>query len=355
MNRRNALRQIGTTASVSLLGGFPAFSFARDSKRSEMGIVTYAFGNHARNKWDGRNRGLCHAIALLEECHRIGAGGIQVDFKKPDIPHLDNLRKLSEKYGMHVEAIVQPPRDKSDVGRFEQDIENAIKAGTRIARTTIIPGRRYERFESMEEFREFEKLGEQKLVLAEPVLKRHKFRLAVENHKDHRTWERLALLKRINSESIGVCVDFGNNFALMEDPVAAVSDFAPYAFTAHIKDQAIREHEEGFWLADVPLGDGFLDLPAMVGILQKANPRIRFYYETITRDPIKVPVLTDGFWSTMRDTPATELVRTLRLLRSNSHVKPFTIVSGLRPGDKLALEHSGITKSLNYAAKVLGL
>ena len=134
-----------------------------------------------------------------------------------------------------------------------------------------------------------------------------KFRLAVENHKDQRIEEKLALLKKLSSEFIGLCVDVGNNFPLLEDPLELVQAFAPWAFTVHLKDQAVREYDEGFLLADVALGAGFLDLPRIVKTLRDAKPDIKFNLETITRDALEVPVLTERFWVTLRDTPASAL------------------------------------------------
>lgn len=75
------------------------------------------------------------------------------------------------------------------------------------------------------------------------------------------------------SEYIGLCVDVGNNFALMEDPLEAARVFAPWTFTVRLEDQAVRESPDGMWLADVALGDGFLDLPAIVKTLRGSKPR----------------------------------------------------------------------------------
>ena len=59
----------------------------------------------------------------------------------------------------------------------------------------------------------------------------------------------------------------------------------------------MREYEEGFLMADVPLGQGCLDLQAMVDILRKAKPGMKFSLEMLTRDPLKIPCLTDKYWA----------------------------------------------------------
>jgi sugar phosphate isomerase/epimerase len=137
----------------------------------------------------------------------------------------------------------------------------------------ILPGRRYDRFKSLNEYRQFAERGRQALKRAAPIVERHSVRLAVENHKDQRLEERLSLLRELKCPFIGACVDTGNSFALLEDPVSVVEALAPYAFSVHLKDQAVQEYDEGFLLADVALGDGFLDLQKMVDVLRSALPR----------------------------------------------------------------------------------
>jgi sugar phosphate isomerase/epimerase len=256
---------------------------------------------------------------------------------------------------MHVEASINPPRDQADSARFEQDVQNAQAAGASLARTVLFPGRRYENFKSVEEFRRAEAAALKSLQLAEPIIARRRFRLAVENHKDQRMPERLELLKRLSSEFIGLCVDVGNNFTLMEDPLDTVRAFAPWAFTVHFKDHAVREYEDGFLFSDVALGDGFLDLPALVKVLRDARKDVRFNLESITRDPLKVPVLTDTYWATLPETPPREFARTLRVVKANARSEPFPLVSKLTQAEQLELERRTVERSIAYARDKLSL
>src|SRR5205085_8990650 len=124
--------------------------------------------------------------------------------------------------------------------------------------------------------------------LAEPIVAKHHVRMAIENHKDFRVPELLDVLKRLGSERVGVCLDTGNSIALLEDPLAVVEALAPVAVTSHFKDMAVEDAADGFRLAEVPLGDGYLDLAKMVAVLRRANLAIRFNLEMITRDPLSV-------------------------------------------------------------------
>jgi sugar phosphate isomerase/epimerase len=349
MTRREALLTLSTAGSALLAGTAAAASPEPGIVRTRMGIVTYALGIHQKNHWAGRHAGLSPALALLEESARLGAAGVQVDLTAQDSPRMSEIRKRSEEHGMYLEAGISPPRNSDDVARFVQDIRAAKEAGASLARTVILPGRRYEQFKSFDEFKEYEKRGLESLQLAEPVLARNRFHLAVENHKDQRIPEKLELIKKLSSEWIGICVDVGNSFTLLEDPVETVRAFAPFALTVHFKDQAVRENQDGFWFADVALGEGFLDLPAIVKILRAAKPDIHLNLETITRDALNVPVLTDEFWATLPDTPARELARTLRTIKTHSADKPFVLVSNLSVEEQLTLELRNVEQSLSYA------
>src|SRR5206468_9872189 len=128
-----------------------------------------------------------------------------------------------------------------------------------------------EEFKTLEEFRRAEQRGKQSLEWAVPVVAKHRFKLAVENHKDQRIAEKLEMIRSLGSEFIGLCVDVGNSFTLMEDPLEVARAYAAYAFTVHFKDQAVRENPQGFWFADVPLGEGFLDLPAIIKTLRASK------------------------------------------------------------------------------------
>jgi 3-oxoisoapionate decarboxylase len=355
MTRREALRSLAGFGAALLPGVSTNAAEEIDRRRTGMGIVTYALSLHQKHGWAGRHQGLAPALALLEEAHDLGAAGIQAEVGAADAPRVGELRRRAEQYSMYVEVSIAPPRDDADVERFENDIRLAKEAGATLARTVILPGRRYEQFQSLDDFRRHEELGLASLQRAEPVLARHRFRLAVENHKDQRIAEKLATLRRVGSEFIGVCVDVGNNFTLMEDPLDVVRAFAPMAFTVHLKDQAVRPADDGYLFADVALGEGFLDLRTMVRVFREANPGIRFNLETITRDALRVPCLTDGYWSTLRETPATEVARTWRVVQTRAHPAPFAMVSELPVDHQMALEKRNLETSIAYARQQLAL
>ena len=53
----------------------------------------------------------------------------------------------------------------------------------------------------------------------------------------------------------------------------------------------------------------------MWAILKKSNPKLQPMHELITRDPLKVPVLTDKYWATWPERSGKYLPQTMRLVK----------------------------------------
>jgi len=329
---------------------------AAANEKKRLGICVYCLGlrNRAERARDKKSN-FTEPLNFLEYCRGIGAGGIQVPLGTRDKDYTSRLRHQAETHDMFIEGIAGLPHDQAGVERFDAEVRTAKEAGVRVIRVVIIPGRRYERFDLAEEFQKFVKRGVRSLELAEPVAAKHGVRLAVENHKDQRIPERLEVFKHISSEYVGACVDTGNSFSLLEDPIEVVEALAPWAFSVHLKDQAVQEYDDGFLFADIPLGEGFLDLAKMVEILRKTKPAIQFTLEMITRDPLRVPCLTDKYWATFADVPKSDLARTLRIVRASAFDGTLPRISHLPLDDQAAAEEANVKRCLAYARTQLDL
>jgi sugar phosphate isomerase/epimerase len=143
--------------------------------------------------------------------------------------------------------------------------------------------------------------------------------------------------------------------ALLEEPHEVVEAYAAWTFTTHVKDMAVAEYDDGFLLAEVPLGKGTLDLPRIVSTLRKARPGVRLNLEMITRDPLRVPCLTDKYWATLGDVRGSELAEALSRVRSQKSRAPLPVVSTLEHRAQLEREATNITESLRYARDTLKL
>ncbi|MFN3151533.1 sugar phosphate isomerase/epimerase family protein [Bremerella sp.] len=323
--------------------------------RTGMGLVIYDC-NIRRNWMREQQPGfdLFEPLTFLKHCHALGAGGMQADLGVMTAQEIDTLRSFAEQHGLFIDAIVKPPRGDDDIRRFEDEIRTARDVGVQAARTTIIPGRRYERFTTLAEFSEFERRGRAMLERAAPIVEKCRVPFAVENHKDQRLDERLALLNHIDSEFVGACIDTGNSFALLDGTYEPIEVLAPYAFTVHLKDQALQPYPEGFLLGDIPLGQGSFDLKRMVESIRKVKPDIRFALELITRDPLRVPCLTEAYYATMPTAAATDLAQTLRFVQRHPTTR-LQEVSSLPVASQVKLEDENVAASIAFAGQQLGI
>jgi len=286
------------------------------------------------------------ALSFLEYAHTLGAGGVQVTIGQRDVAYTRKLRDKCEAWDMYLEAQASLPADETAVARFTTEVESAQAAGATVMRTAMLGGRRYETFKTSQEFDAFAARSWKSLTLAEPILKSHGVRLAIENHKDWLIPELLGIIRKMSSEHVGICIDTGNSIALLEDPMAVVEAFAPFAVSTHIKDMGVAAYEQGFLLSEVPLGKGFLDLARMIQIVERANPKIQWNLEMITRDPLQIPYLQDKYWPTFQSMLARQLAETVTLVRTHEQALPR--VSHLADAEKLKAEDDNVRQSLAF-------
>jgi sugar phosphate isomerase/epimerase len=270
---------------------------ANGPSRSRFGLCTFSCLQHWRAV-EANHPGVrfLDAPGFFDYAHTLGAEGVQAALGSSEPGLARQIRERVERTGGYFEGELRLPTSATDVSRFETDVRLTREAGATVARTYFTLRRRYEAFATPDDFRRFHDEVRQSLRLAEPVLRRHRLRLAIENHKDLTTDELVALMREHGGEWIGVQVDTGNNLALLEDPYEAVEALAPWALSVHLKDMAVQPVAEGFLLSEVPLGTGLLDLPRLVARLRQANPAIVFNLEMATRDPLLIACLTDGYY-----------------------------------------------------------
>jgi sugar phosphate isomerase/epimerase len=333
MNRRMFLF---TAAAAGTLSAAP---------RSKMGIAVtcYMTFGHPKDTYE-----------FLEHANDLGAGGIQMPLTSKDPEYARKLRARAEQLGMYFEAIGSLPA-RDDSGAFEQTVAAAKEAGALCLRVNCIPGRRYENFTSLEDWRKSTAQTRKTIDAALHIVEKHELPLAVENHKDWTADELAALMKEKSSRWLGVCLDTGNNISLLDDPMATVETLAPYAFTSHVKDMGVAPYPDGFLLSEMPFGEGLLDMRRIVDTIRAARPQTRITLEMITRDPLQVPCLTDKYWVTFPDRCGSYLARTLRMVRDRKDQRPLPVVNGLAHDAQLRLEEDNVKQCLNYAREHLDL
>jgi sugar phosphate isomerase/epimerase len=232
------------------------------------------------------------------------------------------------------------------VGRTAQAL------GVTRVRVACLSGRRYEDFEDKKTWDAFAARWRAALPRTEPVLRRHKVAMGIENHKDWLTDELVDILRGIGSPHVGACVDFGNNLAFLEDPLETAEKLAPFAVTTHVKDNVMVPAPSGFLLGDVAVGEGVLPLERMVAALRRHRKDIPLVLEVITRDALVVPYREDRFWATRdrRDDAAAARFESKFVKIAGPPAK----ISDLGDEAALAAENENLRRSVAHARKRLG-
>jgi sugar phosphate isomerase/epimerase len=349
MTRREMLKAAG--AASALLSLKPGLAQPSVKPMPNMGGAPAGFPIRSR-----AGRGGAKPFDFVEYCHSLGFGVVETRLPANNPEAIKTFRQKIEAFNMRVILDVGYPRDEAGVAAFDASVKAAKECGA-ISLHAAMTGRRYEDFNTLDEFKRSYEQNQNSITLAEPVLRKYRVRLGIENHKGWRSAEQAAWLKRVGSEWVGVHFDFGNNVSLCEDPAETLRNLLPYAFACHIKDMAVEPYEDGFLLSEVPLGEGFLDIKGMVAALRNKDPNIPFDLEMITRDPLKIPVFTDKYWVTFDDSysplPGRDLARVLEIVRKNKPKSPLPRLTGMTPEAQLKLEDDNILKSITYARQLL--
>lgn len=337
MKRRNFIQNTATGSLAFALPVFPDFLASAPELRLGVAEASYMMRAY-RNLPSQAFPPFVDALDFMEHCAELGFGGVQVSIGEWNADFARRVRARKDALGLFLEGSVRLPHEATDLPRFEAEVAAAAGIGVDVIRTVCLSGRRYENFQTREAFREFREGSVAALQRAEPVMRKHRVKLAVENHKDWRISEFKEILSGLGSEWVGITLDTGNNISLLEDPMEVVRELAPFAFSVHLKDMAVAEYEDGFLLSEVNFGEGFLDIEGMIALIRQQNPEVRFNLEMITRDPLQVPCLTENYWATFEGVPAPELATFLRGIRSQKSAKALPAVSHLPTDEQLRLE-----------------
>jgi sugar phosphate isomerase/epimerase len=294
-----------------------------------------------------------NALDYLEKARLAGAAGVQSSLASFDPAYLKQVHDYLERHGMYLEIATRLPADDSP--EFESILKAAKECGAECIRTVCLSGRRYENFNTLDEWNAFAADSKQKLTRAVRIAERVQFPIGLENHKDWIIEEMVPLLKSYSSAYLGACIDFGNNLALLDLPEELVEALAPFVINTHIKDMAVQEYADGFLMSEVALGSGIVDLPRCVAAVRKVMPKARFSLDMLTRDPLKIPCLTSKYWVTFPGAKVQRLARAINYVRQHASPQPLTIVSTMDRDAQLKAELENVTRSAAYARDALGI
>ncbi|MCP4370562.1 MAG: TIM barrel protein, partial [Deltaproteobacteria bacterium] len=119
-----------------------------------------------------------------------------------------------------------------------------------------------------------------RLKKAAPMAEDYGIRLALENHCDSFSEEILWILKQVDHSFVGACIDTVNAWHIAEDPMKAIGNLAPVAFTNHFRDDRVEFCRDGFRVKGVAVGDGDIDMKKAYELIKSKSPTNRINIET---------------------------------------------------------------------------
>ena len=122
--------------------------------------------------------------------------------------------------------------------------------------------------------------AEEWLRAALPAFEASGVDLALETYEQVATGDLVALIERIGSDRLGVCLDPANVVARLERPRDCVEATAPHVKNIHVKDFAFARQAGwvGFTYGGAPMGEGLHDYPHL---LETVRPRERGVNEIV--------------------------------------------------------------------------
>jgi sugar phosphate isomerase/epimerase len=192
-------------------------------------------------------------------------------------------------------------------------------------------------------------------------------RIAVENHGgvDLLARELRRLIEAVGPDAVGACLDTGNPAYGGEDPLLSAELLAEYAVSTHARDTAVWESQDGAFAQWTVMGEGNVDLPAIVRLLAEKAPSCPIDLEVITGGaPAAVPYLRpeSEFWRAYPTMLASDFARFVALAKDGARRglgprQQATMPRGQAepPPELVEQQRRDFERSVAYARDVLGL
>jgi sugar phosphate isomerase/epimerase len=254
-------------------------------QRMQLGIHTYSLYHHGiAEDWAGFRLPWPRQMdiwQLMDEAAALGLAGIHLDGKAFDVrdrSHFASVREYASARGLYLEYNFAMPSIYYDAG-VQHDIEEGIsiaaaigadvaKLGMNLHRPRPVAASKFHP-EVMDQLRQVVS----QLKVAAPLAQQAGVKIAVENHTDAFSEEVIWVLDQVDHPFVGACIDTVNALHVTENPLAAIQNLAPRAFTNHFRDAKIIITPDGFTLTGAAVGEGDLDMRRSYEII-KQNPAV---------------------------------------------------------------------------------
>jgi sugar phosphate isomerase/epimerase len=250
-----------------------------------LGMHTYSLYHHGvAEDWAGfqlpwpRQMDIWQMMDYMVE---LGLEGLHLDdkaFESMGDAHFNKVREYARARNLYLEYNFAMPSDKYD-SSVQHNIEEGIgiaraigadvaKIGMNLTRPHPVAASKFH----PQIMQQLERVAD-KLKSASSLAEKSGVKLAVENHTDAFSEEVIWVLDQVNHPFVGACIDTVNALHVTENPITAVENLAPRAFTNHFRDNKIIIKPYGFKLAGAAVGEGDLDMRRAYELIQQ-NPAV---------------------------------------------------------------------------------
>lgn len=226
-------------------------------------------------------QGVMDIFDFIEKANELGLDGVEIniipdeglhpDFGvlNSDAPaYLAQVRKAIEKHNLYCEIDTR----FTSFEAITKAVNIASALGSEVIRTYMFRRGAYDPLLYPQIIEELKSLI--------PTLKKHRIRLAIENHEDETADEIIHIIESVNSVWVGAHCDIGNGMMAWEEPTVTVSKLAPYAYSTHFKDHIVTLNNEELVICGVPIGEGSIDIDTCFKTLVEESSVTRINIET---------------------------------------------------------------------------
>ena len=261
-------------------------------------------------------RPLITPVQLMQRALELGLEGVEISFPLLQGQNLDEVRDFAREHRLFITLAtggywpdVLAPAIQA-AAQLEASVVRTLAGGARLGGDRrAMAGGKWQPFlqEVLTGLCEAVKRAEQEGVA-----------LAVENHQDLASEELLWLCEEIGSSAFGITLDTGNPLATAEDPLDFARRVMPYCKNIHLKDYRIYKSDEGYRLARCPLGQGVIDFPALLTIVQQVHPDRPMVVELGALEARHIRVFMDDYWPDYPPRTAAQLAQVLRFVNQHA-------------------------------------
>ncbi|WP_022666540.1 sugar phosphate isomerase/epimerase family protein [Desulfospira joergensenii] len=257
-----------------------------------LGLHTYSLYHHGIGQdWAGFElpwERQMSTFELFDLGLDLGLDGFHLDdgvLESLDPAYLDEVGQAARERNLFLEYNMSLDLGNFGIG-IQHDIEEGIataaaigadlvKVGMEIPRPRPRAGSRFH-----PKVRPFLEQTRDRLKKAAPAAVSAGVRLALENHCDSFSEEVIWVIEQVGHPFVGACIDTMNPWHITEDPIQAVENLAPYAFTNHFRDDRIEFRRDGFQVRGTAVGEGDIDMKKAYDLIRTLSPCGRINIET---------------------------------------------------------------------------